>query len=75
MMYRKIIYTVILAAGHFLYVDAQEADAAIGIPQGCYYTPEATESMTVVSSRKACRQAARIACGTYARKNRSRLQG
>ena len=40
-MYRKIIYTVILAAGHFLYVDAQEADAAIGIPQGCYYTPEA----------------------------------
>ena len=40
-MYRKIIYTVILAAGSFLYVDAQEADAAIGIPQGCYYTPEA----------------------------------
>ena len=40
-MYRKIIYTVILAAGHFLYVDAQAVDAAIGIPQGCYYTPEA----------------------------------
>lgn len=40
-MYRKIIYTVILAAGHFLYVDAQAVDAAIGLPQGCYYTPEA----------------------------------
>lgn len=24
-----------------MYVDAQEADAVIGIPQGCYYTPEA----------------------------------
>lgn len=30
-----------MAAGPFLYVDAQEGDAAIGIPQGCYYTPEA----------------------------------